>query len=74
MCSHLLSSMSFTEISFLVMDLKWYMHSKSQVGFAKTKLLIHSTQVSSPKLGGLATVATELSLLHFSVASRGERW
>lgn len=52
--SHL-SSMSLTEISFLVMDLKWYMHGKSQVGFAETKLLIHSTQVSSPKLGGLAT-------------------
>lgn len=55
--SHLLSSISLTEISFLVMDLKWYMHGKSyiQVGFAKTKLLIHSTQVSSPKLEGLAT-------------------
>lgn len=56
------------------MDLKWYVHGKSQVGFAKTELLIRSAQVSSPKLGGLATVTTELSLLHFSVTSRGVRW
>lgn len=51
-----------------------YMHGKSQVGFAKTELFIHSTQGSSPKLGGLATVVIELSLLHFSVAATGVRW
>lgn len=59
--------MSSTEqISFLVMALKWHMHRKSPFRSAKTKLLISTARVFSPKLGALATVVTEFSHL-FSI-------